>query len=113
MDPHGAAARSRGRRTTTAALGRPFVDRAEERRDLAFKIGRSIDRVTTMIDDLFDANRIGAGERLPLRLDVCDLEGVASDVVEELMGIHGERFALKVEYNARGVWSAEELRHIK
>jgi signal transduction histidine kinase len=85
-------------------------ERMEERRDLAIKLAQTIDRAEHMIRDLLDANRIRAGNRLPLRLDACDLGAVADEVVAELSALHGERIVLKAEEQVRGIWSAEELR---
>ena len=81
-----------------------------ERRDLAIKIERGIERADHMIRDLLDANRIRAGERLPLRLDDCDLGSVADEVVAEFCALHGDRVVLNAEQGVRGIWSAEELR---
>ncbi|RKH52963.1 histidine kinase [Corallococcus sp. AB049A] len=85
-------------------------ERLDQRRDLALRIERSIERTDQMVRDLLDANRLQAGQRLPLRLDTCDLDGIAREVVEELSAIHGDRFVLHAEEWVRGVWSAEELR---
>ena len=85
-------------------------ERLDERRDLAMKIDRNIDRIDRMILDLLDANRIRAGERLPLRIDECDLAIVAGEVYEELLATFGDRFELRAEDRVRGFWSAEELR---
>ena len=82
----------------------------DERRAIAIKIERNINRTDRMIHDLLDANLIRAGKRLPLRLDQCDLGAVAREVMEELASIHGERFALRAADGIRGIWSAEELR---
>lgn len=82
----------------------------DERRDLAMKIDRNIERIDRMIRDLLDANRIRAGERLPLRIDECDLAVVAREVYEELLATFGDRFELRAEDRVRGFWSAEELR---
>ncbi|GMU05495.1 sensor histidine kinase [Corallococcus caeni] len=99
---------------SAARLGAHALIRAPEkldtRRDLALRIDRNIDRADQMVKDLLDANRIQAGQRLPLRLDTCDLGGIAHDVVEELSMLHGERFVLKAAERVRGIWSAEELR---
>ncbi|GEL75615.1 sensor histidine kinase [Myxococcus virescens] len=84
-------------------------ERLDQRRDLALRIDRNIERTDQMVRDLLDANRIQAGQRLPLRLDTCDLGGVAQEVVEDLIALHGERFMLHAEERVRGVWSAEEL----
>ena len=82
----------------------------EERRDLAIRIVRSIDRVDRMIRDLLDASRIRAGERLPLRLDTCDLAALAQRVAEEARVMHGDRFVVSAEEPyIRGIWSEDEL----
>ncbi|MBZ4329518.1 GAF domain-containing sensor histidine kinase [Corallococcus sp. AS-1-12] len=85
-------------------------EKLDARRDLALKITRNIDRTDQMVRDLLDANRIEAGQRLPLRLDACDLGAIARDVVEELTALHGERFVLEADGHVQGIWSAEELR---
>jgi signal transduction histidine kinase len=82
----------------------------DERRDLASRVARNIDRTDRMIRDLLDANRIRAGGRLPLRIDECDLGVVTREVFEELVATFGERFVLTVEDGVRGFWSGEELR---
>ncbi|MGE6759786.1 ATP-binding protein [Corallococcus interemptor] len=85
-------------------------EKLEARRDLALRIDRNIERADQMVRDLLDANRIQAGQRLPLRLDRCDLGRIAYDVVEELTVLHGECFVLEAQEHVRGIWSAEELR---
>ncbi|MBX3160106.1 MAG: RsbRD N-terminal domain-containing protein [Deltaproteobacteria bacterium] len=81
----------------------------DDRRDLATKIDHNIDRVDRMIRDLLDANRIRAGEPLPLRLDTCDLTALAAQVAEEARVMYGDRFELELEAPVRGIWSADEL----
>ena len=85
-------------------------ERLDQRRDLALRIDRNIERTDQMVRDLLDANRIRGGQQLPLRLDTCDLGVVAREVVEELIALHGDRFILHAEERVRGIWSAEELR---
>lgn len=80
------------------------------RRDLALRIDRNLDRLDRMIRDLLDVNRIRVGERLPLRLDTCDLGQIAHEVAEELRMLHGDRFVVEADARALGVWSADELR---
>ncbi|AKU96987.1 Sensory box histidine kinase/response regulator [Labilithrix luteola] len=76
----------------------------------AKRIGRNIDRADRMVRDLLDANRIHAGERLPLQLAQCDLVAMARATIEELTELHGARFVLTGEEHTFGVWSEEELR---
>ena len=81
----------------------------DERRDLAAKIDRNIERVDRMIRDLLDANRIRAGEALPLRLETCDLVALVQQVADEGRGMHGDRFIVESKGPVRGVWSEEDL----
>lgn len=99
---------------SAAKLGAELLSQEPEsldaRRDLALRIDRNLDRLDRMIRDLLDANRIRAGERLPLRLDTCDLGQIAHEVAEELRIRHGDRFVVQADSRALGVWSADELR---
>lgn len=85
-------------------------DRLDERRELALRIDRNLERADRMIRDLLDANRIRAGEPLPLQLEVCDLAAVVREVFEELSATHGERFVLRAEDGVVGHWSADLIR---
>jgi len=81
----------------------------DERRELAVKINHNIQRVDRMIRDLLDANRIRAGEPLPLRLDACDLVALSELVADEARAMHGDRFIVEAETPVGGIWSHEEL----
>jgi signal transduction histidine kinase/CheY-like chemotaxis protein len=85
-------------------------EKLDERRELAAKIDANIDRAERMIRDLLDANRIRANERLPLRLNECDLADLVRSLAEELSTIHGKRFILNLDHDVRGIWDAEQLR---
>ena len=95
--------------STSAQVLIRHPERLEER-DLAIRINTNIGRADRMIRDLLDANQIQAGQKLPLRLDRCDLAAIAGEVVEELASIHGERFLLNPEDRVSGIWSADALR---
>jgi signal transduction histidine kinase len=81
----------------------------DEKRDLAARIERNLDRMDRMIRDLLDVSRVRAGQRLPLRLDRCDLGAVAEEVIEELSATHGHRFELTKHEVVCGIWSHDEL----
>jgi signal transduction histidine kinase/DNA-binding response OmpR family regulator len=85
-------------------------EKLDERRELAAKIDASIDRADQMIRDLLDANRIRANERLPLRLDECDLGDLVRSLGKELAAMHGKGFILNLDQDVRGIWDAEQLR---
>jgi signal transduction histidine kinase len=97
-----------GRLAADMLIEQPSI--LDERRDLAIRIVQSIDRVDRMVRDLLDANRIRAGERLPLRLDTSDLVALAHRVAEEARVMHGDRFVVDTDEPAiRGIWSEDEL----
>jgi PAS domain S-box-containing protein len=62
--------------------------------NLAVRVLDNIERMDLMIYDLLDANRISAGEKLPLKPEKCDLVLIAKKTLDVLTGIHGERFTL-------------------
>jgi signal transduction histidine kinase len=76
------------------------------------RIVKSIDRTDRMIEDLLDANRIRAGESLPLKLSEFDLTELIRNTLEELSAIHGKRFALQAPTPVVGVWSKQDLRRV-
>jgi len=79
---------------------------------LAGRIADNIDRADQMIRDLLDANRIKAGEKLPLEVDRCCLNEVAKQTLEELSSIHGDRFVLQASSILEGFWSPSGIRRI-
>jgi signal transduction histidine kinase len=94
---------------SAARLAAELIAREPARgQDLAVRVERNIERVDRMIRDLLDANRIRAGEPLPLRLDSCDLCALAHQVAEEARAMYGDRFVVDCT-EARGIWSADEL----
>jgi signal transduction histidine kinase len=94
---------------SAARLAAELIAREPARaQDLAIRVERNVERVDRMIRDLLDANRIRAGEPLPLRLEVCDLCALAHQVAEEARAMYGDRFAVDCG-EARGIWSADEL----
>jgi signal transduction histidine kinase/DNA-binding response OmpR family regulator len=85
------------------------TDPLDERRGLADRIERNLERMDRMIRDLLDVSRVRGGQRLPLRLDRCDLGAVAKEVIEELSAAHGDRFELAQSDGILGIWSHQEL----
>ena len=85
------------------------TDPLDERRSLAGRIERNLDRMDRMIRDLLDVSRVRGGQRLPLRLGRCDLGAVAEEVIEELSAAHGDRFELAKSDAVLGIWSHQEL----
>ncbi|MBC7387039.1 MAG: PAS domain-containing protein [Cryobacterium sp.] len=84
-----------------------------ERREKALRIIReNILRADRMIEDLLDANRIKAGEKIPMLLEPCHLNKVVAEVLAVLNFIHGNRFSLKCLDEIHGQVSCEGFRRI-
>ncbi len=95
-----------------AALAAGLLEKAmphDGRRDLPTTIMRNVERIERMIGDLLDANRIRAGEPLPLRLDVCDLGVLVRQLAEDARETHGDRFVVVGPSSLRGIWSETDL----
>lgn len=70
-----------------------------------------LDRLERMIEDLLDANRIRAGQTLPLNLERCRIKDLIKGIVSEFEFVHGERFETQIE-DVVGFWSPKGLRRI-
>ena len=77
---------------------------------MARQITSSIDRVDHMIENLLDANRIRAGERLPLEIEEFDLRCMLKSTLDELSIVHGDRIFLTEFQEVRGYWSRDGIR---
>jgi signal transduction histidine kinase len=84
--------------------------REESREVLAARIVHELDRAEEMVNVLVDAHRIRAGHRLPMTVSRLSLAALARDVVDELRGLHGDRFIFESEANVWGMWSRDQLR---
>ncbi len=82
---------------------------APDMNDLASRTVRNIDRADRMIHDLLDANRIRAGEALPLRLERCDLHELVEQVVDDARTQYGDRFIINAAGPVHGMWSCNDL----
>jgi signal transduction histidine kinase len=96
--------------TMAARLLVAHPERLQDRRDLALRIERSMGRADRMIQDLLDANRLRAGHRLTLDLQLCDLAEIASDVIDDLGEPDRDRVVLTAPDRLEGVWAPDQLR---
>jgi signal transduction histidine kinase len=76
------------------------------------RIVGGIDRADHMIRDLLDANRIQAGEKLPLKLTEFDLAALVKRTLGELTTVHGKRFEFRSQGPVVGAWSKQDLRRV-
>jgi signal transduction histidine kinase len=70
----------------------------------------SLNRLTSMIENLLDGSRIRAGERLCLQFINCDLAVILRQVVEEMRMVYGPRIVAVSEGELKGNWGADGLR---
>lgn len=77
------------------------------------KILNSIERCDQMIINLLDANRISAGEKIPVDVHKCSMKKIVQETVEELSTIHGDRFLLTTPVDSvEGLWSDNSIKRI-
>lgn len=79
---------------------------------LSARIADHIDRTANMIQGLLDAHRIGAGERLPLKIQHCQLRPLLLETLEEANTVHGDRCVLSLITEVEGYWDPDVLRRI-
>ncbi len=80
---------------TNAEMMVRFSEKAEARERCSGRVLFNLDRIEKMIGDLLDANRIRAGEVMPIQLESCDLRTLVRETVEEQGFIHGDRILLE------------------
>lgn len=79
---------------------------------IAHRITDNMDRADRMIRDLLDASLLKAGEKLPLNINQCSLNEVVQGVVEDLSGIHGDRFILTSTEVIKGFWDCNGIQRV-
>lgn len=79
---------------------------------LAGRIVDSMNRADNMIRDLLDANQIKVGEKLPIDVEKCDLNEIASETVSLLSTLHGDHFHIVAPEIIIGYWSPSGVQRI-
>jgi PAS domain S-box-containing protein len=79
---------------------------------LAARMIRNVERVDQMIEDQLDAQSLGAGGRLTLQLEACDLAEVAAAALKDLTSVHGDRFVLRTSGELRGRLDCKYVRRV-
>ncbi len=101
---------------TAAKMTAQLMARKTNNQEFMFKgserIVDSINRADMMIRDLLDANRLKAGEKLPIAIEACNLKMIADDTIFELAEVHGDRFVLKAPSSIEGQWGPNEIKRI-
>ena len=80
---------------------------------LADRIIRNAQRADSMLCDLLDANRLQAGEQMPLALETCRLDQLLARISEGLTELHGNRFQVTNEAGVvAGKWDGKAIRRL-
>jgi PAS domain S-box-containing protein len=74
------------------------------------RVSDALSRADHMITDLLDASRVQAGQRIPIRVEECDLVNVVKNALDDVTLIHGERFELQAPLAMPGFWSCDSIR---
>jgi len=80
---------------------------------VANRISSNMDRADKMIQDILDASRIKAGEKVSLDFEKCELNDIMKNTVEDLINIHGDRIILKDSTEEiNGYWDATAIKRM-
>jgi signal transduction histidine kinase/FixJ family two-component response regulator len=89
------------------------LDDREALKRLATRIVRNAERADAMIRDLLDANRLKAGERMPLSVKQSSLDQILETIAQGLTELHGARFHVTNEAGAvPGQWDGDAIRRV-
>lgn len=101
---------------TAAKMSAQLILRKAEHSDFihkqASRVIQNVDRADEMIRDLLDANRIRAGQPLPLQLAECDLQEVLVGTLDDLTTLFGNRFVLESPPSLTGCWDCASLQRV-
>ncbi|MES2526747.1 MAG: ATP-binding protein [Bdellovibrionota bacterium] len=76
------------------------------------KVIKHIDEVDRMIQDLLDANKLKAGETIPIHpCEIC-LNDVVQEAVTDFVDLHGDRFIVSAPDRICGIWCGKAMRRI-
>lgn len=72
----------------------------------------NISRVEVMIQNLLDANRIKAGEKMHIIPEEVSMNSIIEQTIRDMTAIHGDRFKTQCPEDITGFWSPEGIRRI-
>lgn len=73
---------------------------------------KHIDMVDRMIQDLLDANKLKAGEEIPIEPCELCLNDIVNEAVSDFIDLHGDRFVIKGRDDVCGFWCGKAMRRI-
>jgi PAS domain S-box-containing protein len=105
-------------RTPLAALkmGAQLISRQQTKPEIVASLsGRilgTIERMEKMIQDLLDATRLRAGQKVQINLEKTDLAALAQSTIEDLTLVHGDRFRLTMQENLEARCDPSGIRRV-
>jgi signal transduction histidine kinase len=85
-------------------------DRAEQRNQFVARATQNVKRISRMVEDVLDASRAGAGERMAIRPIPCDLVTELRELLDEVASREGDRFVFEAPPELHGYCDSERLR---
>jgi signal transduction histidine kinase len=85
-------------------------DDAEQRKCFVARATQNVERIGRMVEDVLDASRAGAGERIAVRAKPCDLVAETRELVDEFTLREGGRFVFESPPELHGYCDSERLR---
>ena len=85
-------------------------DHTEQRKHFVARAAQNVERIGRMIEDVLDASRAGAGERITVRPKPCDLVAETRELVDEFKLREADRFVFESPPELHGCCDSERLR---
>lgn len=80
--------------------------------DKCRKVIKHIDEADRMIQDLLDANKLKAGEQIPIQPCEMCLSDIVRESVEDFRDLHGDRFVVRGPEKICGFWCGKAMRRM-
>lgn len=80
--------------------------------DKCHNVIKHIDEVDRMIQDLLDANKLKAGEKIPIHPCEMCMNDIVNESVADFSALHGDRFIVKGLENVCGFWCGKAMRRM-
>ena len=100
---------------TAAQAGAELILRSNKREitvPLAESMIKSMKKMTEMIEDIHDTNRVKSGHLLLLSLTECDINAIVEDVISDMKIVYGDIFSVISDGTLLGRWNPDALRRI-
>lgn len=88
------------------------LENDQEKMEKLLGIVGDIDRTDRMIQDLLDANRIRAGQAVPLRIESCHLKTIVTNAIAGLSLTNQNRFDVRSDEEVVGFWDKDGLQRV-